>query len=67
MGSEMQPEVMRTQKREIQISRVNKILLVVFIWNLQLFSKLILKLVTNYSKKPTKNPPKIFIKPAKNP
>jgi hypothetical protein len=52
MGCEMQPGVMRAQKREIQISRVTKILYLVyknlvFIWNwksfLQLFSKHILK------------------------
>jgi hypothetical protein len=41
MGSEMQPGVMRAQKREIQISHVNKILIFsvkkitfsVIIWN----------------------------------
>jgi hypothetical protein len=61
MGSEMQPGVMRAQKREIQTSpsckknlifSVKKLLSVVFIWNwksfLQLFSKLILKIVISF-------------------
>jgi hypothetical protein len=56
MGSEMRPGVMRAQKREIQISHVKKILFSVqkfiSVWNwksfLQLFSKLILKLVISF-------------------
>jgi hypothetical protein len=51
MGSEMQPGVMRAQKRQIQISRKKKNS-VVFIWNwksfLQLFSKLILSFVISF-------------------
>jgi hypothetical protein len=59
-SSEMQLGGMRAQKREIQISRVKKILYLVkifflsvgFIWNwksfFQLFSKFILKLVISF-------------------
>jgi hypothetical protein len=57
MGSEMQPVVMKAKKREILISHVKKILYLVLknllsVWNwksfLQLFSKLILKLVISF-------------------
>jgi hypothetical protein len=55
MGSEMQPGVMRAQKREIQISRVKILIFSVkkFTFSmeldfLQLFSKLILKHVISF-------------------